>query len=169
MQDRQSEVEARRAGKQLATMMRLKGELQMERRIFIGATAGLALLPKLGLARPSAEHLADEAADILLERLLPNGQKRRSAAALGRACLEEKGCLPTTGQLVDDLARSLGTSAASLGDLNPTELRARFRARSADDFKAARTVRIQGWILGETETTLFTLASRRSDERIGLT
>jgi hypothetical protein len=137
-------------------------DFQMRRRIFLGGTLGLTAWPSIVFASRAVSGPIDERADLLVKGLLPRLSKRRSAAVLGRIYLEERRSSTDIAQLIEDLTGSLGMSPSQLKTAEPEDLRALLRVRTSDDFDAARTVRLRGWVLGETETKLFVLASYRS-------
>lgn len=146
------------------SLIRMRGEnFQMKRRIFLGGVLGLTAWPSIAFASRPVYAPTDERADLLVEGLLPHRAKRRSAAVLGKAYLDERRSQPNIAQLIEDLTSSIGMSSSQLKAVKPERLRALLRTRTSDDFEAARTVRLRGWILGKTETTLFVLASLRSE------
>lgn len=79
-------------------------------------------------------------------------------ATLGKACLE---ALPRTEGGKDSLIRSimrdvaLERSEASA----PLQLGRKLRERSRADFKAGRTVTVDGWVLSLTETRFYALSA----------
>jgi hypothetical protein len=96
----------------------------------------------------------------LLDRadsLLQAVPARRSAVAVGRAHLAEAAVRPDLADLVDEVSAKLNGPGQDRPGAD--ELKARLRARTSDDFANGRTIRVDGWVLGETEVRLSTIAA----------
>lgn len=84
---------------------------------------------------------------------------RTHAVSIGKAHLAATGERPSARDLTADLTAAIEMSADEIGRCTTSDLRAAFKASNAADFAGNRTVRVGGWILGETEMRLFCLAA----------
>ena len=85
-----------------------------------------------------------------------------SAARVGRAYLRAHPDEASLNRLLERLAAGWPGGAAQIERLSDAQLRRRLRRKIRADFAAGRTVRVQGWVLAESEARLFgvtTLAS----------
>jgi hypothetical protein len=81
----------------------------------------------------------------------------RCPKTVGNACRAALPATETRRSLMASLFRDAGLSASE--PLSPNGLARRLREQSRDDFRAGRTVTVDGWILSLTETRLYALAS----------
>jgi len=122
---------------------------KIKRRVFLGLLflMGTASLPP----RRARATLAGEPA---AERLAALLRHRGSAERVGREYLKARPQEACAANLVTQLTRDLKLQVLSDGDL-----RAHFNKRSKADFSARRVVKLDGWILSETEARLCALTS----------
>lgn len=92
-----------------------------------------------------------------LVRLFPNSL--RGAQAVGAACLRNEGRVPSTGELLERLCPDSGQRRV-LAVAGDDELRGWISQRVRRDFAEGRTVTVQGWILAQSETTVYALTAR---------
>ncbi len=134
----------------------------MKRRQVLGGAAGLAMGTGLWSVFGVAPAWGVAAPTVLADHLLRACPKRLSAVAVGRAYLQELGGAPPTDRVVDRLIDHLDVPRSRLEAMTSEDLRARLRTRTSEDFGAGRTVRVRGWVLGETEAWLYGLAALRA-------
>jgi hypothetical protein len=122
---------------------------KIKRRVFLGSLflMGVASLPP---RRAGATEGGEPAA----ERLVALLRHRDSAKRVGREYLKARPQEACAANLVTELTRDLKLPTISDGDL-----RAHFNKRSKADFRARRVVKLDGWILSETEARLCALTS----------
>ena len=78
---------------------------------------------------------------------------------IGRAHLRTLGWTPDPAGTVHEIIEDFAISPEAIGRSEPGELRALLQAKNQADFAANRTVQVNGWIFGSTETRLFCLAA----------
>lgn len=130
----------------------------IDRRKFIGnllCLGGIAVLatPQRSLAWVT-QHAGLNRPGMPLTQLI---RQQESARVVGRAYLE---AVPAEGnalQLSDTLMASLNLDAENAGALAPEQLHQRLRERVRADFRNGRTVKLEGWILSQTEARLMAL------------
>jgi hypothetical protein len=88
------------------------------------------------------------------ERLAALLRHRDSAQRVGREYLKARPQEACAAKLVTELTRDL-----KLPTISDPDLRAHFNKRSKADFRARRVVKLDGWILSETEARLCALTS----------
>jgi hypothetical protein len=86
-------------------------------------------------------------------RLAAAVDDRKEWSDLGRAYLEGASDAPGLGELVALLEDALGPG-------EPADLLDRLAKRASRDFEEGRTVRVEGWILSESEVWLAALVAR---------
>lgn len=136
----------------------------LKRRDFLGSAATLALLAAAGSTPAVAAVVeAEETAALLADRLLQAYPARRSLAVIGEACRQDN-AEGRTGlpDAIQDFLRHLDIPKDVLFQMTPTDLRARIQTETTRDFTQARIFRARGWLLGETEARLCTIAALRS-------
>jgi hypothetical protein len=82
-----------------------------------------------------------------------------SAARIGRAYLRDHPDQASLTRLVEALAAGWPGGAAQLERLSTAQLRRRLDRTIRADFAAGRTVRVEGWVLAESEARLFGLTT----------
>ncbi len=129
----------------------------MNRRRLLGtialAAGWLAFRPgwAWSVARDDPEH-------VLAQRLVEVFRRRQSAVAIGRAYLRELVEQPRVESLLQEVVADLDP-AHELRRTSLSALRQMLHARIRQDFAAGRTVRVDGWMLGQTEAKLCGLAA----------
>jgi hypothetical protein len=127
----------------------MKLGLKIKRRVFLG------FLFLMGVASlPPRRAGATEGGEPAAERLAALLRHRDSAKRVGREYLKARPQEACAANLLAQLTRDLKLQALSEGDL-----RAHFNKRSKADFCARRVVKLDGWILSETEARLCALTS----------
>ena len=112
----------------------------------------------------SARLDAEGEASILADHLLGAFPNRRSLAVIGKTHRQEAADddavrdASLEGAMQDFLER-LDISDTTVRHMPPAKLRARIKMTTARDFAEARIVRVDGWLLGETEARLCTIAA----------
>jgi hypothetical protein len=82
-----------------------------------------------------------------------------SAARVGRAYLRDHPHEAALERLVQGLASGWPGGAAQIERLSAGQLRRGLHRKIRADFAAGRTVRVEGWVLAESEARLFGLAT----------
>lgn len=128
------------------------------RHVLLTGLAALATLPAMqaiavrSLPAAHRDRLAARAAG-----LFPDG---RSASALGRSYLARHPNEADPDRLIDALFADLPPAPSDGTEAREVEaIRAWVTARIEDDFRRARIVRVEGWILARSEARLCALAS----------
>jgi hypothetical protein len=109
------------------------------------AMAALLALPALFVARKANAHTA----------LLSALADRRAAAMVGRLALD---AAPSPGN-ADAIADGIWSRLAMEQTGDVAAIRARLSAVIRDDFATERTIRLDGWLVSETEARLCALAA----------
>lgn len=91
-----------------------------------------------------------------LTGIIPN---QESAAIIGREYLRIKPDEADVQKLVQLLNVRRDLTQDHQVQVDKSVLRTVLKKRQSDDFKCGRTVRIQGWVLSETECRLFALSA----------
>jgi len=85
-----------------------------------------------------------------------------SAARIGRVYLRDHPHEASLERLMHGLAAGWPGGAARIERLSNAQLRRRLHRKIRADFAAGRTVRVQGWVLAESEARLFGLTTLAS-------
>jgi len=104
---------------------------------------------------------------MLADRLLKAFSPRRSLEAIGDVFWNEAANGALAGQthlphVIQGFLGHLGLSEDDLRQMPSAAMRARIKAGTARDFSNGRIVRVQGWLLGETEARLCAIAALRA-------
>jgi hypothetical protein len=110
--------------------------------------------PRTGTAR----------AILVANRLLDAHHASDSLAAIGQAFIAEADkadldCPACLSDAVDALLERLGWRADELLQMKPALIRAGVKRKAIGDFERGRIVHVGGWLLGETEVRLCTIAA----------
>jgi hypothetical protein len=124
----------------------------LRRAAWLGGT--LSLCPAVALGRSIDGPWARQA-----RRLAGIFARPASAARVGRAYLRDHPEDASVERLVRSLAAGWPGGAAKVERLGAAQLRRRLRRQIRAEFAAGRTVRVQGWVLAESEARLFGLAT----------
>ena len=127
----------------------------------------MAAAGSLGRLVPLRPAFASTDAAALADRLLGVHGDPTSASVIGKALLKEMPVRPNLDQALRVLMHRLDLpgphhAALSPADLSPTDLRARLKGKTSEDFRLGQTTKVQGWVLGETEAWLCSLAALRA-------
>lgn len=142
----------------------------VRRRKFLSATAtltmGAAISSDAASAALPVTSSMDEAAR-LADHLLEAFPARQSLAAIGKAYWRGGMVDPISSRssLTDSLNSLLDhiqLSKANLRHMSHDAMRSHFKTQNTRDFSQHKTVLVEGWLLGETETRLCALAALRS-------
>lgn len=126
----------------------MKTDLGITRRGFLGGSA-LFVGAAVGVWG-CGDSVADREA---AERLVTAVSDREQWSKLGRAYLESTPGAPGLGELVVLLEDALGSG-------EPADLPDRLAKRVRGDFHQGRTLRVEGWMLSESEVWLAALVAR---------
>jgi hypothetical protein len=126
----------------------------------------MAAAGSLGQLVPLRPALASTDVAVLADRLLGVHGDQTSASVIGKALLKEMPVRPDLDHVVRVLMHRLDLpllhqSPLSPADLPPTDLRDRLKGKTSEDFRLGQTTKVQGWVLGETEAWLCSLAALR--------
>lgn len=132
----------------------------MRRRTFLSVVGVLVAKAGFDPALAAAESRFEvDRISMFADQLIKAYPERQSAVAVGDACLQAVPARPKPHGLIDELMTNLEIPASRLNTMTVGDLRARLKARTSDDFQAGRTVQVKGWLLGETEARLCSLAA----------
>jgi hypothetical protein len=108
-------------------------------------------------ARPAAADVVEQAARALLDSL---GLDEHAAGALGAKLVTDCDQGRTDlARLVAALCAGAGIETEELQGADPHRLGSSLRAAIRRDFRAARTVLLDGWLLARTESQLYAAAA----------
>ncbi len=115
----------------------------------------------LSATRPQAR---DKRAFLLASRLLDAHPSRKSLAAIGHAFIDEPmesdlDCPTCLTDAVEALLDRLDWHHEDLLRMKPALIRAGIKRKAVGDFERGRIVHVNGWLLGETEVRLCTVAA----------
>lgn len=130
----------------------------------LGLSATTSISAPLTAIRSQAK---DARAFLLANRLLDAHPSSRSLAAIGQAYFDESKktglecptCLPDA---VDALLDRLDWRDEDLLQMKPALIRAGIKRKAIGDFERGRIVHVGGWLLGDTEVRLCTVAALHS-------
>lgn len=144
----------------------MKIETDLDRRDFLQwGTAALGCLLVAPLRRlQDIEGVGD---GTLLSRLRTSIPRAREARRLGHACRRVVWGSSAGARHAEDVGRRVreveAVLAMALGEdavsLDSRALASRIARRTKDDFRAGRTVRVEGWVLAHTEVLVYGAAS----------
>lgn len=129
------------------------------RRIFLRIVLGLSALGLTGPARALAKLGESGAPDPLALKLAKFFIHKDSAAVVGREYLRSVPGEEDARLLVDLICSGQAAGRANLVGADLKELREWLRHQQCQDFEHGRIVKVQGWILSETEARLCALAA----------
>ena len=142
----------------------MKRRVLANRRGILGAIA--ALMGNGLTSRQAIGGMArDDAEDTLLlaEKLLNAYPPRQSLASIGTVYWRERDASLARNHAPSAFFRSflkhIGWTEAELKDASKTHIREQVEAASLQDFSDGRIVRVQGWLLSETEAKLSAIAA----------
>lgn len=103
----------------------------------------------------------------LADQLLDAFPARQSLAAIGEAywrgeMVDPRSSHSSLPDSLNSLLDHIQLSENELRLIEPDALRSRLKTQNTRDFSHHRTVLVEGWLLGETETRLCALAALRS-------
>jgi hypothetical protein len=127
------------------------------RQLLIGAApavAALALWPAASLRGQGPQAASSPA-----RRLAGILRNPASAARVGFIYLQQHPAEARLARLLDGLVGDWHDAGSWLDRAGPGELRSRLREQIRTDFAARRTVRVQGWVLAQSEARLSGLAA----------
>jgi hypothetical protein len=134
----------------------MKLPIVIKRRVFLGS------LLVLGAASGPMRQLRwkiDNPPVMVAERLAALFPHRESAARVGREYLRGHPQEASTTALVAHLTRNLDVLASEFRMMSELDLRVHMNQRSQADFRARQVVKVDGWVLSETEARLCALTS----------
>ena len=120
--------------------------------------AAVGSLNHLTCLRPA---FASTESVVLADRLLRVHRDPSSASVIGNMLLKEMPVRPPLDHVVRELLHRLDLPFAKLPSLSPADLRTRLDGKTSEDFRLGHTTKVQGWVLGETEAWLCSLAALR--------
>ena len=130
----------------------------MNRRRFLRRAAwlggSLSLWPAVAFGRSTETPSARQAC-----RIASIFSRPVSAARVGRVYLRDHPDEASLDRLLQRLAAGWPGGAAQIERLSNGQLRRRLQRKIRADFAAGRTVRVQGWVLAESEARLFALTT----------
>lgn len=124
----------------------------LRRRSLLAMLAGLGAM--LGSSARAAGIVANDPLPNRLAALFPHA--RESARVLGAACRRAGACTGTPQILAEQMCAD-PAERHRLARCGIEELRAWIDARVRADFAEGRIVRVEGWMLSETEARLYAL------------
>jgi hypothetical protein len=129
-----------------------------------GLAATSSISAPLTAARSQAR---DARAFLLASRLLDAHPSQESLSAIGHAFIDEveetgADCPACLSDAVDALLDRLDWRDADLLQMKPARIRAGIKRKAIGDFERGRIVQVGGWLLGETEIRLCTVAALHS-------
>lgn len=116
------------------------------------ALAGMAPLSILGAGKVRAF-------EPMTYQLVRVFKDQANAAGVGRACLHAVPGECDVFSVTDDLCNSLLAAGFRLDGISDRRLRDALATLQSQDFRAGRVVRVEGWILAETDIRLCALAA----------
>lgn len=121
----------------------------------------MSLAAPLSAARPQSR---DKRAFRLANRLLDAHPSRKSLVAIGHAFIEgpaeaKLDCPSCLTDAVEALLKRLDWHDDDLLRMKPALIRAGIKRKAIGDFERGRIVHVGGWLLGETEVRLCTVAA----------
>ncbi len=129
------------------------------RRLFLRLVVGLSALGLIRPARAWATLVERTAPEPLASKLANAVIQKDSAAVVGREYLRRVPEEADVHRLVDWICAFHGGEREDLLEAGQQELRERLRDQQRQDFENGRIVKLQGWILSETEVRLCALAA----------
>jgi len=130
----------------------------ISRRNFVCASAGISL----ALAAGSFLTISDISTKQTLEDKLTSILNKNASIAIGQEILETPKYRLQNTNLLPSIMNSLELSPHSLASISRTELSARLKEQSANDFDSGQTINVTGWVIGHTEAQLCLLAAHRN-------
>ncbi len=129
------------------------------RRLFLRLVVGLSALGLIRPARAWATLVEHTAPEPLASKLANAVIQKDSAAVVGREYLRRVPEEADVHRLVDGICSCYPVGREGLIRAGQQELRARLRDQQRQDFENGHIVKLQGWILSETEVRLCALAA----------
>ena len=127
----------------------------LRRAVWLGGA--LSLWPAVAFGRPIEAPAARQA-----RRIAGLFTRPLSAARVGRVYLRAHPAEARLDRLLQRLAADWPGGAAQIEGLSDAQLRRRLHRKIRADFAAGRTVKVQGWVLAESEARLFGLTTLAS-------
>jgi hypothetical protein len=133
----------------------------MNRRSFISASIALAVAGGIPLiaSKGSAVNL-EQNTNQLVEKLLSAMRDRQSAVQVGKVILNKRDDSFPLSKLVTSIMNNLGLSVDMLSSITRADLITRLNNRTVLDFDLGAIVDTAGWMLGQTEAQLCSLAAK---------
>jgi len=128
----------------------------LSRRKLIAAMNATAALSVSALALPLAARSGRVLPNTAFDALSAFCSNLRCPTPIGRACLQ---ALPTTEAAPVTLGRLILASAATDNFASAAALRRALRKRIRADFRAGKTVSVEGWLFSLTETRVYALSA----------
>lgn len=133
----------------------------MNRRSFISASIALALVGGIPLIASEGNAInLGQNTNQLVEKLLSAMRDRQSAVQVGKVILNERDDTFQLPNLVMSIMNNLGLSVDMLSSIKRADLITRLSNRTVLDFDSGAIVDTAGWMLGQTEAQLCTLAAK---------
>jgi hypothetical protein len=131
----------------------------IQRRFFLQSVAlsvaSILLHPMLHAFR----RLTSREEDAFISHLTSVYRHRESAEIIGWQYLQSTATEKNVETLIDLVCSTQSLGRREFLDMDKDRLRAVFASQQRDDFANNRTVKVQGWILSETEVRLCALAA----------
>lgn len=137
----------------------MKTRTHVSRRTFLkltGALSALFLIPKIMVPDPLKNYAGETLLGGHLKKLFKN---RESAAAVGEAYLAAFPKEASAGKLIGALETENGWQPLELASTGKRKFNQLVKRSVTDDFRAGKTVLLDGWMLARTEARLCALVS----------
>ncbi|WP_412971986.1 hypothetical protein [Glaciecola sp. MF2-115] len=145
----------------------IKNQRHLSRRSFLSASLAFAMLGSIPLLSSRVSENVNESETEsetenntvqTIEKLLSIMRDRQSAVYVGKAVLREHDS--TLNALVISIMNNLGLSFIELNSFKKADLLLLLNTRTALDFDTGNIINTEGWMLGQTEAQLCSLAAK---------